>query len=68
MSAQVHITGAGVAGLVLAAELTARGADVTGSDRALDQGRTSEKFDFLRDYGIELFPQDGSGLMSREQT
>ncbi|MEL7276189.1 MAG: FAD-dependent oxidoreductase [Pseudomonadota bacterium] len=33
MSAQVHITGAGVAGLVLAAELTARGADVSIWDR-----------------------------------
>ncbi|MEL6361309.1 MAG: Mur ligase family protein [Pseudomonadota bacterium] len=63
------LCGIGGSGMLpLAMLLKARGADVTGSDRALDQGRTSEKFDFLRDYGIELFPQDGSGLMSREQT
>ncbi|MEL7487309.1 MAG: Mur ligase family protein, partial [Pseudomonadota bacterium] len=37
-------------------------ATVSGSDRALDQGRTPEKFAYLRDAGIALFPQDGSGL------
>ncbi|MEW5728260.1 MAG: Mur ligase family protein [Pseudomonadota bacterium] len=39
-----------------------RGHRVAGSDRALDQGRTADKFDFLRARGIALFPQDGSGL------
>ena len=33
-----------------------------GSDRALDQGRTPEKFAFLRARGVILFPQDGSGV------
>jgi UDP-N-acetylmuramate--alanine ligase len=48
--------------LPLASIVRARGAEVSGSDRALDQGRTAAKFDYLRDQGIELYPQDGSGL------
>ncbi len=50
--------------LPLALILRARGAEVSGSDRALDQGRLSEKFEFLRAKGITLFPQDGSGVTS----
>ncbi|MCL2469585.1 MAG: Mur ligase family protein [Alphaproteobacteria bacterium] len=46
----------------LALLLAARGADVRGSDRSCDQGRTAERFDFLRAQGIKLFPQDGSGV------
>jgi UDP-N-acetylmuramate--alanine ligase len=53
--------------LPLASILRAQGADVAGSDRALDQGRTGAKFDFLRRQGIALFPQDGSGLASPDQ-
>jgi UDP-N-acetylmuramate--alanine ligase len=48
--------------LPLASIVRARGAEVSGSDRALDQGRTAAKFDYLGAQGIELFPQDGSGL------
>src|ERR1700756_4406948 len=48
--------------LPLALILRAGGAAVAGSDRALDQGRTAPKFDFLRGRGIALFPQDGSGI------
>jgi UDP-N-acetylmuramate--alanine ligase len=48
--------------LPLASILRAQGAAVAGSDRALDQGRTSAKFDHLRRLGIALHPQDGSGL------
>lgn len=44
-----------------------RGAAVAGSDRSLDQGRTAEKFEFLRRRGIPLFAQDGSGLVSSDQ-
>ncbi len=33
-----------------------------GSDRALDQGRNTERFDFLRARGVLLHPQDGSGI------
>ncbi|GAA4027251.1 UDP-N-acetylmuramate--L-alanine ligase [Sphingomonas rosea] len=36
--------------------------EVAGSDRALDAGRLAPKFQFLRAQGIDLFPQDGSGL------
>jgi UDP-N-acetylmuramate--alanine ligase len=48
--------------LPLALIVRARGHAVAGSDRALDQGRTAQKFDFLRACGIALFPQDGSGV------
>jgi UDP-N-acetylmuramate--alanine ligase len=53
--------------LPLASILRGRGLAVSGSDRALDQGRTSAKFDWLRDQGIALFPQDGSGLTDNRQ-
>ena len=43
------------------------GAKVAGSDRALDQGRLAEKFKWLKAKGIDLFPQDGSGLTSGDQ-
>jgi UDP-N-acetylmuramate--alanine ligase len=53
--------------LPLALILRAKGFAVAGSDRALDQGRTLEKFDFLRREGIALFPQDGSGVTRSNQ-
>ncbi len=53
--------------LPLALILRARGHVVEGSDRMLDQGRTAQKFDFLRARGIPLFPQDGSGLTRPDQ-
>lgn len=43
------------------------GASVAGSDRALDQGRLAPKFEWLKSLGIEIFPQDGSGLVSGDQ-
>ena len=43
------------------------GAAVSGSDRALDQGRSAAKFKWLQAKGIGLFPQDGSGLTSGDQ-
>ncbi len=52
--------------LPLAVILRAQGCVVSGSDRALDQGRTPEKFDFLRAQGVALFPQDGSGISGPE--
>jgi UDP-N-acetylmuramate--alanine ligase len=48
--------------LPLASILRASGAKVSGSDRSLDAGRTGPKFDYLRSLGIQLYPQDGSGL------
>ncbi len=56
----VGIGGSGM--MPLAMLLRARGAEVAGSDRGLDQGRTAPKFDALRAAGIALFPQDGSGV------
>ncbi len=58
----VGIGGSGMTPLAML--LRARGAEVAGSDRGLDQGRTSAKFDGLRAAGIALFPQDGSGITS----
>jgi UDP-N-acetylmuramate--alanine ligase len=48
--------------LPLARIARAQGAEVAGSDRALDQGRTAPKFEYLRRLGIRLYPQDGRGL------
>src|SRR3990167_4618066 len=53
--------------LPLALILLDQGHIIEGSDRALDQGRTPAKFDYLRSRGIRLFPQDGSGVTSPEQ-
>jgi UDP-N-acetylmuramate--alanine ligase len=53
--------------LPLASILRARGEEVAGSDRSLDQGRIAAKFDYLRAQGIALFPQDGSGLTGPDQ-
>lgn len=52
--------------LPLALILRAQGCMVSGTDRALDQGRTPEKFGFLRARGVALFPQDGSGISGPE--
>src|SRR5215208_1674260 len=55
--------GVGGSGMTpLALIIQARGGRVEGSDRALDQGRNTERFDFLRSRGIPLHPQDGSGI------
>jgi len=54
--------------LPLATILRGQGAEVAGSDRSYDQGRTPEKFAWLEAQGFTLFPQDGSGVTSSEQT
>jgi len=54
--------------LPLALILRGQGAQVAGSDRSRDQGRTPEKFAWLESLGFTLFPQDGSGIISPEQT
>jgi UDP-N-acetylmuramate--alanine ligase len=62
------LVGIGGSGMMpLAMILAGRGAIVAGSDRGLDQGRVSAKFDALRDLGIALFAQDGSGVVAAEQ-
>jgi UDP-N-acetylmuramate--alanine ligase len=59
------IGGSGMTPLALI--IQARGGRVEGSDRALDQGRNGERFDFLRARGVPLHPQDGSGIRSASQ-
>jgi UDP-N-acetylmuramate--alanine ligase len=54
------IGGSGMTPLALI--IQARGGRVEGSDRALDQGRNTERFDFLRARGVLLHAQDGSGI------
>jgi UDP-N-acetylmuramate--alanine ligase len=59
----IFFSGIGGSGMLpLASIVRASGGKVAGSDRSLDAGRTTEKFDYLRSLGIQLFPQDGSGL------
>lgn len=53
--------------LPLAMIVQAQGNTIEGSDRALDQGRTPAKFDWLRSHGVTLHPQDGSGVTRAEQ-
>ena len=48
--------------LPLAVILKDLGHTVSGSDRSYDQGRTPEKFQWIKDQGISLYPQDGSGI------
>ncbi|MEJ6009628.1 glutamate ligase domain-containing protein [Novosphingobium aquae] len=54
--------------LPLALILKGHGATIAGSDRSRDQGRTPEKFAWLESLGFTLFPQDGSGVTSADQT
>jgi UDP-N-acetylmuramate--alanine ligase len=61
----VGIGGSGM--LPLAEIVRAQGAEVAGSDRALDQGRTTPKFDALAAQGIGLHAQDGRGVVSPDQ-
>jgi UDP-N-acetylmuramate--alanine ligase len=63
MSDDYFFCGIGGSGMLpLAMIVQARGGRIAGSDRALDQGRTPEKFAWLRDHGVTLHPQDGSGV------
>jgi UDP-N-acetylmuramate--alanine ligase len=68
MNKAYFFCGIGGSGMLpLALIVKAKGAEVAGSDRALDQGRTADKFEFLRASGIGLFPQDGSGITQAGQ-
>ncbi|MEZ5682218.1 MAG: Mur ligase family protein [Erythrobacter sp.] len=53
--------------LPLAQILKGRGCTVEGSDRSFDQGRTPAKFEAMERQGFGLHPQDGSGIVSKEQ-
>src|SRR5450755_1601531 len=60
--------GVGGSGMTpLALIIQAKGGRVEGSDRALDQGRNADRFDFLRARGVALHPQDGSGVRRNSQ-
>ena len=68
MNQDYFFCGIGGSGMLpLALIVQAGGARIAGSDRALDQGRTPEKFDWLRAHGVTLHPQDGSGVTRPEQ-
>jgi UDP-N-acetylmuramate--alanine ligase len=53
--------------LPLAMILKGLGAEIAGSDRSRDQGRTPEKFAWLEAHGFKLSPQDGSGIANADQ-
>src|SRR5262249_9975209 len=64
----LFVGGVGGSGMTpLALIVQARGGLVEGSDRALDQGRNTKRFDFLRARGVLLHPQDGSGVTRASQ-
>ena len=69
MNKDYYFCGIGGSGMMpLALIVQSQGNRISGSDRALDQGRTPEKFDWLRAHGVGLFAQDGSGVTSPDQT
>ncbi|MDD5705153.1 MAG: Mur ligase domain-containing protein [Kiritimatiellae bacterium] len=62
-SASVHIVGIGGVGMsALAQALLDSGARVSGSDRLLDRGDATEVLRRLREQGVALYAQDGSGV------
>jgi UDP-N-acetylmuramate--alanine ligase len=66
--ASYFFCGIGGSGMLpLALIVQAQGARSEPSIRALDQGRTPEKFDWLRAHGVTLHPQDGSGVTRPDQ-
>ena len=68
LSRPLFFCGIGGSGMLpLAMIASGMGADVAGSDRSWDQGRTPEKFDWLRRQGIRIHRQDGSGITSANQ-
>lgn len=68
VSRPLFFCGIGGSGMLpLAVIANGVGADVAGSDRSWDQGRTPEKFDWLRRHGIRIHRQDGSGITSPQQ-
>ncbi|MXO71547.1 glutamate ligase domain-containing protein [Alteraurantiacibacter buctensis] len=68
VSRPLFFCGIGGSGMLpLAVIASGVGAEVSGSDRSWDQGRTPEKFDWLRRQGIRIFRQDGSGITSPQQ-
>ena len=68
MDKSYFFCGIGGSGMLPLAQIVkGLGAEVAGSDRSFDQGRTPEKFAWLEERGFTLFPQDGSGITSADQ-
>ena len=61
---KIHFVGIGGVGMSALAQLHAMGKDqVTGSDRLISKGYTDMAlWEYLKKLGIQLFPQDGSGI------
>src|SRR5690606_35874085 len=49
----------------LAQIMLAAGHEVHGSDRSYDMGDFSDRFDTLKNLGVTLHPQDGSGVTAK---
>src|SRR5690606_14609338 len=68
MANDYFFCGVGGSGMLpLAMIVQAQGNRIAGSDRSRDQGRTPEKFAWLEAHGVELHPQDGSGVVRQDQ-
>ncbi|PCI34843.1 MAG: UDP-N-acetylmuramate--alanine ligase, partial [Elusimicrobia bacterium] len=66
---KVHFVGVYGAGMSALAQFLAMGGGrATGSDRFLDQDKAGDIRVALEAVGVELFPQDGSGLTSETET
>ncbi len=60
---KLHLVGIGGVGMsALAEALMDNGAEVSGSERFMDQGRPLPVLDVLRRQGTRIYPQDGSGI------
>jgi len=60
---RLHFAGAGGSGMSALAQYVAmRGGRASGSDRSFDQGRNPEGRALLEAAGVELHPQDGTGV------
>jgi UDP-N-acetylmuramate--alanine ligase len=63
MAKRYFFCGIGGSGMsAIAQVLIARGHEVSGSDRSLDQGKNKPLFKKLKKLGIKLFPQDGKAI------
>ena len=64
-----HVIGAAGVGMnAIAQTLLFRGFRVTGSDRYADQGQPLEVLDRLTRAGLQLFPQNGSGITGQTKS
>jgi len=65
---KIHFVGIGGVGMsALAQAARWKGAEVSGSDRFFDRGELSDLKLCLKGEGIDIFPQDGSGISGAEE-